>query len=160
MITTEKTYTPILKTGDLFDAETNSGRKTTYEFVGFAPLDETGCQYLIIRNTATGEFSGVEAEWFNENISGRKIVLSESLIKKKIEVVEVCPQCGEENIMQWDFEKYGLNAFCPVCGSQMMLCDECIHRDEFDSMCAVKFNGKCKYFDEMSLKRKDVGKAE
>lgn len=75
---------------------------------------------------------------------------------KKIEVVEACPVCGEENIMQWDFEKYGLNAFCPACGSQMMLCDECIHRDEFDSMCAVKFNGKCKYFDEQSLKRKDV----
>lgn len=54
----------------------------------------------------------------------------------KIEVVEVCPQCGEENVMQWDFERFGLNAFCPVCGTQMLLCDECMHRDEFDSSCA------------------------
>jgi len=54
----------------------------------------------------------------------------------KIEVVEVCPQCGEENVMQWDFERFGLNAFCPVCGTQMLLCDECMHRDEFESSCA------------------------
>lgn len=54
----------------------------------------------------------------------------------KIEVVEVCPQCGEENVMQWDFERLGLNAFCPVCGEPMLLCDECMHREEFDSSCA------------------------
>lgn len=59
----------------------------------------------------------------------------------KITVVEVCPICGEENEMQWDFERLGLNAFCPVCGTQMMLCDECFHRDEFDSNSC----NKCKY---------------
>lgn len=47
----------------------------------------------------------------------------------KIEVVEVCPECGEENEMKWNFEEYGLNAFCPVCGSKMMLCDECMSRE-------------------------------
>lgn len=54
----------------------------------------------------------------------------------KIEVVEVCPQCGEENVMQWDFERFGLNTFCPVCGTNMLLCDECMHREEFESNCA------------------------
>lgn len=74
-----------------------------------------------------------------------------------IEVVEVCPQCGEENIMRWNFGKYGLNAFCPACGSQMMLCDECMHRDEFDSKCgSQRPDGKCKYFDESSLRRKET----
>lgn len=80
---------------------------------------------------------------------------------KKIEVVEVCPECGEENIMQWDFERYGLNAFCPACGSQMMLCDECMHREEYDSICGSKnADGKCKHFDKTSLKRKIAWKEE
>lgn len=74
---------------------------------------------------------------------------------KKIEIVEVCPNCGEENVMQWDFERYGLNAFCPACGSQMMLCDECIHRDEFDSSCGShRPDGKCRYYNESCKKRK------
>ncbi len=68
----------------------------------------------------------------------------------KITVVEVCPQCGEENEMQWDFERFGLNAFCPVCGSEMLLCDECMHRDEFDSNCA-----KCKYDKDCTKRRYD-----
>lgn len=76
----------------------------------------------------------------------------------KITVVEVCPQCGAENEMQWDFEQYGLNAFCPVCGTQMLLCDECMHRDEFSSNCA-----KCNYSKDLSRRKhqfvKDGGPA-
>lgn len=76
----------------------------------------------------------------------------------KITVVEVCPQCGAENEMQWDFEQYGLNAFCPVCGTQMLLCDECMHRDEFDSSCA-----KCKHSKDLTDRKyhfvKDGGPA-
>lgn len=68
----------------------------------------------------------------------------------KITVVEVCPQCGAENEMQWDFEQYGLNAFCPVCGSKMLLCDECMHRDEFKSDCA-----NCKYDEDCTKRRYD-----
>lgn len=67
----------------------------------------------------------------------------------KIEVVEVCPECGEENAMQWDFERFGLNAFCSVCGSKMMLCDECIHRDEFDSDSC----GSCKYKEDCTNRK-------
>lgn len=66
----------------------------------------------------------------------------------KNEVVEVCPQCGEEISMEWDTELYGLNAFCPYCGEQILLCDECLHRDEYKSNCA-----KCNYKQDCSGRR-------
>lgn len=46
------------------------------------------------------------------------------------EVVEVCPECGAENVMTWDVETEGYVAYCPHCGSKMMLCDECLHADD------------------------------
>ena len=49
---------------------------------------------------------------------------------QQYEVVEVCPECGAENIMTWDVEKEGYVAYCPHCGSKMMLCDECLHADD------------------------------
>ena len=49
---------------------------------------------------------------------------------QQYEVVEVCPECGAENIIRWDVEKEGYVAYCPHCGSKMMLCDECLHADD------------------------------
>lgn len=49
---------------------------------------------------------------------------------QKYEVVEVCPECGAENVMQWDVEKDGYVAYCSHCGSKMMLCDECMHAED------------------------------
>lgn len=49
---------------------------------------------------------------------------------QQYEVVEVCPECGAENIMTWDVETEGYVAYCPHCGSKMMLCDECLHADD------------------------------
>lgn len=49
---------------------------------------------------------------------------------QQYEVVEVCPECGAENVMRWNVEKEGYVAYCPHCGSKMMLCDECIHSDK------------------------------
>lgn len=49
---------------------------------------------------------------------------------QQYEVVEVCPECGAENIMVWDVKKEGYVAYCPHCGSKMMLCDECLHADD------------------------------
>ena len=43
------------------------------------------------------------------------------------EVVEVCPHCMGENIMQWNTEEMGFVARCGHCGEKMMLCDECLH---------------------------------
>lgn len=49
---------------------------------------------------------------------------------QQFEVCEVCPECGAENIMTWDVETEGYVAYCPHCGSKMMLCDECLHADD------------------------------
>lgn len=49
---------------------------------------------------------------------------------QQYEVVEVCPECGAENIIRWDVETEGYVAYCPHCGSKMMLCDECLHADD------------------------------
>jgi len=45
-------------------------------------------------------------------------------------VTEVCPNCEHEITMIWDVNDLGYRAFCPVCGEQMMLCDECIHAED------------------------------
>lgn len=49
---------------------------------------------------------------------------------QQFEVCEVCPECGAENIMTWNVETEGYVAYCPHCGSKMMLCDECLHADD------------------------------
>jgi hypothetical protein len=43
------------------------------------------------------------------------------------EVVEVCPHCGCENVFSWNTDLWGYVAHCKACGSEMMLCDECMH---------------------------------
>lgn len=48
---------------------------------------------------------------------------------QQYEVVEVCPACGAENIIRWDVKKEGYVAYCPHCGSIMMLCDECMNSE-------------------------------
>lgn len=42
-------------------------------------------------------------------------------------VTEVCPYCESEVTMEWDATDRGYKAYCPVCGSRLMLCDECQH---------------------------------
>ena len=42
-------------------------------------------------------------------------------------IVEMCPHCETEITMEWDVTTRGYKAFCPVCGSRLMLCDECQH---------------------------------
>lgn len=46
------------------------------------------------------------------------------------EEVEICPDCGGENIKQWDVEKDGYEITCQHCGKPMMLCDACYHSDD------------------------------
>lgn len=45
-------------------------------------------------------------------------------------VVEWCQECDTQITMLWDIKKDGCRAYCPHCGSVMMLCDSC--RDECD----------------------------
>ena len=63
---------------------------------------------------------------------------------QQYEVVEVCPECGAENVMTWDVEKEGYVAYCPHCGSKMMLCDECIHSDNAPICDWNPCNGCCR----------------
>lgn len=46
---------------------------------------------------------------------------------KFYEVVELCPTCMGENVLQWNTEELGFVAYCKHCGEKMMLCDECLH---------------------------------
>lgn len=63
---------------------------------------------------------------------------------RQFEVCEVCPECGAENIMRWDVKKDGYVAYCPHCGSKMMLCDECFHSDDAPICNWSPRNGCCR----------------
>lgn len=67
---------PVLKTGSHILAKIEEhGWEQEYEFVGFAPFERSGCAYLILRNIESGVTIGVEHNWFNEALTGRKIEL-------------------------------------------------------------------------------------
>jgi len=53
-------------------------------------------------------------------------------------VTEVCPECGTENTISWDVEDAGYRAYCPHCGTPMLLCSECADR------CGWK-DGRCRH---------------
>lgn len=46
-------------------------------------------------------------------------------------VVELCPNCGGEVEMVWDIKEDGYEIYCPYCGKKMMLCDACMHANDF-----------------------------
>ena len=48
------------------------------------------------------------------------------------EIVEPCPECGCEAIWHTDKspEELGYKLYCPYCGNELMLCDECYHADD------------------------------
>ena len=46
-------------------------------------------------------------------------------------VTEWCANCDSEIEMRWNTDDRGYQAFCPVCGATLMLCDECRHSDDF-----------------------------
>ena len=47
-------------------------------------------------------------------------------------VTEVCYECESEIQMIWDTDERGYKAYCPVCGSKLMLCDECQHSEDYE----------------------------
>lgn len=64
------------------------------------------------------------------------------------EAVEVCPHCDKENIYpMWNVDVKGFVAICNHCGKEIMLCDECMHRDDNEDMrcdwCKTSCGGKC-----------------
>lgn len=61
--------------------------------------------------------------------------------KQRGTVTEWCSACETENtIVGWDTEKDGLTAYCPHCGSLMMLCSECERHCSWDSQ-----SDRCQY---------------
>lgn len=85
-VITESVYAPVLKTGDRFIAKTTRFPGKVFEFVGFAPFEPCGCQYIILKDVDTGNHLGVERLWFNEEYCGRKIIL---LDKKEGDNVQI-----------------------------------------------------------------------
>ena len=68
--------------------------------------------------------------------------------KNYCEAIEVCPHCDKENVYpMWDVDVKGFVAICNHCGKEIMLCDECMHRDDNENMhcdwCKTECGGKC-----------------
>lgn len=42
-----------------------------------------------------------------------------------IEVTETCSNCMTDNILDWNVAEDGYKAYCPHCGSRLMLCGVC-----------------------------------
>ena len=62
-------------------------------------------------------------------------------------VTEFCPHCESEIEMRWNTDTDGYQAFCPVCGNRLMLCDECRHtegtsRCDYDSATDTCFRNR------------------
>ena len=53
-------------------------------------------------------------------------------------VVEYCSNCETENEFQWGVEEEGFKAYCPHCGAVLMLCDECVHREDAPWVCTTE----------------------
>lgn len=53
-------------------------------------------------------------------------------------IVEYCSECDNENEFRWDVEEEGFKAHCPHCGAVLMLCDECVHREDAPIRCYDK----------------------
>ena len=49
----------------------------------------------------------------------------EELKRQEKLIVELCPECGAENAIAWYIEDAGYKAYCPHCGTPMMLCSMC-----------------------------------
>ena len=79
--------------------------------------NRTRCNAAIFERLAKYEESGFEPDVFK-------------MIASRRTVIEVCPECDAENEIVWDVETMGYEAYCPVCGAQMLLCDECIHAED------------------------------
>ena len=108
---------------------------------------ETDCSNDILRTlhyTLNAEDSWYVLVQWDEDECLKKDKEEAARAIQQYEVVEVCPECGAENVMTWDVEKEGYVAYCPRCGSKMMLCDECIHSDDAPICDWSPCNGCCR----------------
>lgn len=75
----------ILKSGDWISVVVK-GKETVYEFLGFDLEDAgtkknggVGCRYIVLRNLEADELTCVEAAWFCEALTGRKVTRRERI---------------------------------------------------------------------------------
>lgn len=62
------------------------------------------------------------------------------------EAVEMCPDCGRENVYpNWKPED-GWRQKCQNCGEMILLCDECLHADDNSGRICDWDNITCKCF--------------
>jgi len=72
--------------------------------------------------------------------------------------VEYCCNCEREIELRWDINKDGFHAICPVCGSRLMLCDACQHRQDgyVDDCDYNPVTDKCRFCRESGWWRSDT----
>lgn len=143
-----------------------------HRFVWLMPLNEKGTELLnkLFENHCGGEFNSDDiGKWTCLEISDSDVYIS--YLENDIEyvknmsktfginvtvsdydtVVELCPNCSHEVEMRWDTKEDGYKAFCPYCGKELMLCDECQHREdggEFTNDCDHDSKtGDCRFKD-------------
>ena len=75
--------------------------------------------------------------WEDRNGAGRPLWGEDHTIERIDElykdfapktVTAYCPECESENTFVWNVDNDGYKTYCAVCGSRLMLCDECKHR--------------------------------
>lgn len=88
------------------------------------------CKHDVYERLAQFEEIGMEPEDLKTIAESFRHIIKKIADNFSRCVVEVCPHCDSENEIVWDVETMGYKAYCPVCGKQMMLCDECIHSED------------------------------
>ena len=73
------------------------------------------------------------------------LILREAPTVEVVDVVEQCPECGNEVWLKWDVARDGYTIYCPYCGYRMKLC----------SMCDVRDGGKCDWNSKMGECKND-----
>lgn len=71
------------------------------------------------------------------------------------EVAEWCPHCENEAYLLWNVDRDGYKAYCPHCGSRLMLCSLCLYNRE-----TGECDGDCDYDEQTNSCKQCVPKKE
>lgn len=74
----------------------------------------------------------------------------------RYEITEVCSNCENEVTMLWNTDADGFKAFCPFCGEELLLCDECQSCDDANGCDWCKERGcwRKRQFEEKNLEKR------
>ena len=114
-------------------------------------------------NRQIAELSPSGAEHFPEGLlnflehlqdaAEKELDMNFSKLPETAEVTEFCSCCEHEVTLQWNVKENGLKAFCPYCGSRLMLCTYCPATDSDEAI-------GCDYDSETNSCWFDNSKAE